>query len=209
MEKKEDTMSPLKACMIICVGVLCSATILLTTYWYLFGFGDAETAAEVENGNNMIDPEHVVDEIVVSEEEIDQQVKEIILSIVGEETDYGVATIIDLQVNDHLGTEDPDDKLIIARIFGNDNLTPSLTRKGWLAKSADLFEELFSLENIEEVSLMWNYPFTDTAENEEPTMVLNISIERESISEINWGSFDYNRLDQVATQYWVHPAIQD
>lgn len=144
-----------------------------------------------------------------SGEDMQSQVEAIILDILGDKTNYGEQTISDLQVNDHKGTSDEQDKIIIATIRGNENLTTDLTRKGMLVDSVELFKELFALEKSQEVTLIWQYPLTDTNGNTNNDTILKISFDRDSASNINWDSFDKENLKNVANEYWEHAAMQN
>lgn len=141
--------------------------------------------------------------------DVQSQVEKVISGILGKKTNYGDQRILELQVNDHYGTSDEEDKIIIATILGNENLTTNLTRKGMLLDSVKLFKELFALENSQEVTLIWQYPLVDVSGNTKNETVLKISLDRESASNINWDSFDNENLKIVANEYWEHSSIQN
>jgi len=141
------------------------------------------------------------------EKTIDEVVKEIIYDKVGKKSNMGEKRIIELQVNDNLGTPDKTDKIIIAKLYANENLTTNLTRDGILMDSKDLFEEIFKHKEISEAVLMWNLTLVDQYGNESVDTVLKVGLDRATADKINWKNFSYKNFENVATQYFVHPAL--
>ncbi|MDR9506927.1 hypothetical protein RI662_21980, partial [Brevibacillus agri] len=66
------------------------------------------------------------------EDNIQAQVRQAILSATGETANTGEPKIINLQVNDHLGTADEKDKIVVATLHANENLTNNMTKGGML-----------------------------------------------------------------------------
>lgn len=141
------------------------------------------------------------------EKTIDEVVKEIIYDKVGKKSNMGEKRIIELQVNDNLGTPDKTDKIIIAKLYANENLTTNLTRDGILMDSKDLFEEIFKHKEISEAVLMWNLTLVDQYGNESVDTVLKVGLDRATADKINWKNFSYKNFENVAPQYFVHPAL--
>jgi hypothetical protein len=141
------------------------------------------------------------------EKTIDEVVKEIIYDKVGKKSNMGKKRIIELQVNDNAGTPDKTDKIIIAKLYANENLTTNLTRDGILMDSKDLFEEIFKHKEISEAVLMWNLTLVDQYGNESVDTVLKVGLDRATADKINWENFSYKNFENVAPQYFVHPAL--
>jgi hypothetical protein len=141
------------------------------------------------------------------EKTIDEVVKEIIYDKVGKKSNMGKKRIMELQVNDNAGTPDKTDKIIIAKLYANENLTTNLTRDGILMDSKDLFEEIFKHKEISEAVLMWNLTLVDQYGNESVDTVLKVGLDRATADKINWKNFSYKNFENVAPQYFVHPAL--
>ncbi|KQC46316.1 hypothetical protein AP057_08415 [Geobacillus sp. Sah69] len=141
------------------------------------------------------------------EKTIDEVVKEIIYDKVGKKSNMGEKRIIELQVNDNLGTPDKTDKIIIAKLYANENLTTNMTRDGILMDSKDLFQEMFKHKEISEAVLMWNLTLVDQYGNESVDTVLKVGLDRATADKINWKNFSYKNFENVAPQYFVHPAL--
>jgi len=147
------------------------------------------------------------DEPKKQEKTIDEVVKEIIYDKVGKKSNMGEKRIIELQVNDNLGTPDKTDKIIIAKLYADENLTTNMTRDGILMDSKDLFQEMFKHKEISEAVLMWNFTLVDQYGNESVDTILKIGLDRATADKINWENFDYNNFETVAQQYFIHPAL--
>jgi hypothetical protein len=138
---------------------------------------------------------------------IDDIVTEIIYKKAGEESNTKKKRIIDLQVNDNAGTQDNNDKIVVAKLYADENLTENLTREGILLKSTQLFKELFNNQQISQVTLIWQLPLVDVYGNEKVDTVVKIGLNRETADKINWSNFNRNNFEAVASEYFVHPAL--
>ncbi|MED5052709.1 hypothetical protein [Anoxybacteroides rupiense] len=141
------------------------------------------------------------------EKTIDEVVKGIIYDKVGKKSNTGEKRIIDLQVNDNAGTQDTKDKIVIAKLYADENLTTNMTRDGILMDSKKLLEELFEQKEISEAVLLWNFTLVDQYGNESVDTVLKIGLDRVTADKINWKNFNYKNFENVAPQYFVHPAL--
>ncbi len=119
----------------------------------------------------------------------------------------GEKRVIELQVNDNLGTPDKTDKIIIAKLYADENLTTNMTRDGILMDSKDLFQEMFKHKEISEAVLMWNLTLVDQYGNESVDTVLKVGLDRATADKINWKNFYYKNFENIAPQYFVHPAL--
>jgi uncharacterized membrane protein len=177
---------------------------------------ESVTAAVEEKQKTEVESEQEVKEEpdeeqqeVVEEKEltIDELVHKAIVDAVGKKTNMDNDRIIDIQVNDHLGTEEDNDYIIIAKLFANENLTANMTRKGILKQSTEVFEPLFSTDGVTEVVLMWHLTLVDAYGNEKDDTVVKVTLSKETADKINWDNFDYNNYTTIADDYWHHAAV--
>ncbi|SFA56970.1 hypothetical protein [Anoxybacillus pushchinoensis] len=141
------------------------------------------------------------------EKTVDQIVKAIIYDEVGKKTNMGEKRIIELQVNDNMGTDDTNDKIVIAKLYADDGFSNDSIRKKILMNSKDLFETLFKRKEISEVVLLWQFSMVDAYGKESVDTILKVGLDHETADKINWKNFDYNNFELVATQYYTHPAL--
>lgn len=139
---------------------------------------------------------------------IEEQVKQVIIDTAKDKTNTDKDRVIDLQINDHAGTEKQGDKIIIAKLNANENLSNNLTKGGILIESNKVFQNLFALPEIEEVVLMWHLPLTDVYGKTEDGVVLKVALSKETAGKIKWDSFNKDNYPKVAQQYWEHPAFK-
>ncbi|WP_201317823.1 hypothetical protein [Paenibacillus sp. EPM92] len=139
---------------------------------------------------------------------VDGQVRSAITTAIGAKTNTGVARIIDLQVNDHAGTQKDGDKIVITRLQANDNLSNNMIKGGMQLESIKVFKELFKVADVEEVAITWEFPMTDKYGNTSSSPVMKIKLNRATATKINWDSFDKKNFESVANSYWEHPSIR-
>jgi hypothetical protein len=84
---------------------------------------------------------------------LDEQVRSAITKAIGANTNTGETRIIDLQVNDHAGTQKEGDKIVIISLHANDNLSDKMIKGGMQLESTYAFKELFKIADIEEVAI--------------------------------------------------------
>jgi len=109
---------------------------------------------------------------------VDGQVRSAITTAIGAKTNTEVARIIELQVNDHAGTQKDGDKIVIARLQANDNLSNNMIKGGMQLESIKVFKELFKLADVEEVAIAWDFPMTDKFGNTSSSTVMKIKSEQ-------------------------------
>ncbi|MCM3713375.1 hypothetical protein M3202_04695 [Alkalihalobacillus oceani] len=176
-----------------------------------------EVSADIEPNEETEDPppvEEAEEPIEESEPEVpnafndEQDVITVIHATVGDEAD-GEPRVIDVSLNDHMGVDIEDAKLIIANINAKSNLTNNMVRTGILMEAAELMQALFVDDNIHDVTVNWHLPLTDAYGNTEPGMVFRVSLERETYEKINWDGFDHNNFETVADMYFEHPGFSN
>lgn len=140
--------------------------------------------------------------------DINGQVVSLLTSAVGEKTNNSENKIIELQVNEHAGTVKEGDKIVVAKLHGNDNLSSNMIKGGMQLESIKIFKQLFQLSEIEEVDLIWQFPTTDKLGDSTLSTVLKINLSRTTVSKINWDGFDKDDLASVADSYWEYPSLR-
>lgn len=200
-KKSSSELSPFQGCLILCLAILCCG-IVLSTLFIVLSKDEKQVVSNTEENSK----EETMKQSANNASQ--EQIKIMITDIIGEETNYKKESIEELQVNDHLGTENKEDKIIIATLNANENLTTKLTRKAIQADSGRLLKELFSLKEIQEVTLIWQFPLVDASGNVENEPVLKLSIDKEKASDVNWENINSDNISSVVNEYWEHPAIQ-
>lgn len=135
----------------------------------------------------------------------EEKIVSAIVKAVNKTTNTNKDRIIDVQVNDNLGTELENDKIVLARLNASDNFS---IRKGTLLNSKKVFQELFEVPEVTEVTLFWYFTLVDKYGNEKDDVILKVSVTCDTASKINWDNFDFNNLPDIAEQYWEHPALK-
>lgn len=139
------------------------------------------------------------------EERITKQIDEIL----GKKTNTEKKRLVELEINDHAGTEIEGDKIILLTLAGDENLSSKMTNKGMLIDSGKVFQEVFKNEEVQEVALFWQFPLVDTYGKTSDENVIKITLTRETFDKVEWKSFDYNNFDIVADNYWMHQALKE
>ncbi|MEK3761336.1 hypothetical protein MKZ07_23270 [Paenibacillus sp. FSL P4-0338] len=147
--------------------------------------------------------------IATSQQGINEQVSSLIANAVGAKTNNDEEKIIELQVNDHMGTEAKSDKIVVAKLHGNDNLSSNMIKGGMQLESIKIFKQLFQLKEVEEIDLIWQFPTTDKLGNSTLNTALKINLSRTTFSKINWDGFDKDNFAYVADSYWEHPSLRE
>lgn len=116
---------------------------------------DEENEDETENIKEEVKSEPVtVDGAEKEIKEIEATVKERVSD------EYTQASILDLRINEHLGTEDNDDDYIVLAYLKWDRRNKAETTRGMLEKySDDLAATLAKHQNIEEITVFWEVPY--------------------------------------------------
>lgn len=109
--------------------------------------------------------------------------------------------IINLEVNEHMGTDIEDDKIVILTLSGSENLTAKMTANGLFEDSNIVFQSLFENADVEEAVLFWQLPVTDSKGNTSDKNVLKITLTRNTFENISWEDFDSHNYEFVADDY--------
>lgn len=158
------------------------------------------------------DKEQIIEEKTVSDDESfkDNYAYELESSIgdlIGDTTNTGTERIVDIKINENLGTDEPEDYVALLYLNGDDNLTADYIKKKMFIDSKQVFKEIFTNSKISEATLFWKFPLSDTSGNEDDTNVLKINISKQTANGIDWSVFDYNNFPSIADSYYEHPAF--
>lgn len=184
-----------------CLGVILLILVIAILIFALKGKNEPE-----QNTNTAIAPAPAVN--TAKPLGVDGQVRSAITTAIGAKNNTGLARIIDLQVNDHAGTKKDGDKIVIAKLQANDNLSNNMIKGGMQLESIKVFKELFKIADVEEVAIAWEFPMTDKYGQTSSSIVMKINLNRATATKINWDSFDKKNFESVANTYWEHPSIR-
>ncbi|MBK5446078.1 hypothetical protein [Peribacillus sp. TH24] len=106
-----------------------------------------------------------------TEEDPTESLKDHIDYQLTEDNDFN---IVNLEVNEHMGTDIEDDKIVILTLSGSENLTAKMTANGLFEDSNVVFQSLFENTDVEEAVLFWQLPVTDSKGNTSDRNVLKI-----------------------------------
>lgn len=109
--------------------------------------------------------------------------------------------IIEINKNDQNGH-------LLVRFKGSENLTNEMTVKGFLMDIRDLLKNLKSDSSVQTFAFNVTYPLVDNYGNESEDIVIKAEFSRETVDKINFDNFDFNKIPEVADEYWSHPAVQ-
>lgn len=143
---------------------------------------------------------------VLVEEDTEEGMEEYTTEVLKDDIEYQLTkdndfNIINLEVNEHMGTDIEDDKIVILTLLGSENLTAKMTANGLFEDSNVVFQSLFENEDVEEAALFWQLPITDSNGNTSDKNVLKITLTRDIFENINWEDFDSHNYKIVAEEY--------
>ena len=113
----------------------------------------------------------------------------------------GKDRIVEINKNDQNGH-------LLVRFKGSENLTNKTTVKGFLMDIRDLLKNLKSDSSVQTFAFNVTYPLVDNYGNESEDIVIKAEFSRETVDKINFDNFDFNKIPEVADEYWSHPAVQ-
>ena len=140
---------------------------------------------------------------------LDEKITQSVDKKLGKKTNMKKKRIVELEVNDHAGTEVEGDKIILLTLAGDENLSSKMTIKGMLMESNKAFQEVFKYKEASEVTLFWQFPMVDSYGKSKDENVIKVSLTRETYEKIEWKNFDYNNYEKIADDFWMHPALKN
>lgn len=168
--------------------------------------GSEENVVAEEDTTKEADQAEEVEEVSVT---IESQIESSIRDVLGETTNRDVDKIRDIRINDHLGTDIEGDKIVLIDINGNDNIKRSLVRSGMLMEIAEVAEELAKYDEVSEVTVSSYFPLTNNYGETSDQVVLKVGLEKETLERINWENFNQDNFENVADDYFEHPAMSN
>lgn len=109
---------------------------------------------------------------------------------------------------ENAGTETPDDMNVNIYLKGKDNLTTKMVRDGILIQANDILKSLQSRPEIAQVCLFWSMQLVDSYGNKSDWNVVKILIKKETLDKISFNNFDWNKLPEIADDYYEHASLK-
>ncbi|CAM4269020.1 hypothetical protein [Bacillus paranthracis] len=135
------------------------------------------------------------------EESLEEKVKKVVSKKFGEKK------VESVQINDNLGTEDPDDKIVLITAEGKENLTNNMTKKGMWMDTKDMLKDFTKEKEISEIAFFYKYPMVDVYGNKKNDTIMKLTFDRATLDKINFDNFLTDNVPKIAKDYWQHPAI--
>ncbi|MGM7428588.1 hypothetical protein ABRZ22_05050 [Bacillus pacificus] len=135
------------------------------------------------------------------EESLEEKVKKVVSKKFGEKK------VESVQINDNLGTEDPNDKIVLITAEGKENLTNNMTKKGMWMDTKDMLKDFTKEKEISEIAFFYKYPMVDVYGNKKNDTIMKLTFDRTTLDKINFDNFLTDNVPKVAKDYWQHPAI--
>lgn len=164
-----------------------------------------EEAVAKENKEEIAVEEEQSEEVDLSAMSLDEQIKYIIKINIGDETNMDLPRINTINTEE----EKEDGKLVYLCLNGDDNFTANMIRRGMWIDSIKLFKYLFTIEEIGEITIIWQFELTDKYGNSELTKVMGMTLTREIEEKINWDSFLTDNIPNVTEDYWESPIFSE
>ncbi|MGH0945480.1 hypothetical protein ACQVTS_31460 [Bacillus mycoides] len=118
---------------------------------------------------------------------------------------FGEKKVESIQINDNLGTENENDKIVLITAEGKENVSKNYTKKGMWTDTVSILKDLSNEKNISEITFFYKYPLIDAYGNEKKDTVMKINLNRDTLDKINFDNFSYDNLPKISNQYWEHP----
>lgn len=94
-------------------------------------------------------------------------------------------------------------------LHADENITVKLARSGMLKDTLEIMKALNEEGYKGKFYADWRLPLTDKYGNTESGKVMSININAENFAKINFDSFDYLNLPDIADGYFEHPGFSD
>lgn len=137
---------------------------------------------------------------------IEDEVVGIIHNKLGEKSSFKKDRIVESKVFLSEGVPDGTKNIILA-LNADESATNNMTKKKMWIDSIKIIEPLSELQGVENISIEWMYPFTDQYGNEEDSRIMLLHLDKDTLDKIKWDNFDKENLQNVAGEYFEHPAL--
>ncbi len=92
------------------------------------------------------------------------------------------------------------------KAIGSDNLTAKMTVNGMFLDIAETLENLRDLVNVD-IAFNIIYPLTDNYGNSTAETVIKATYNQDTRSKINWETFYFENIPDIADIWWMHAAL--
>ncbi|WP_033827757.1 hypothetical protein [Bacillus andreraoultii] len=155
------------------------------------------------NSNYSNNPDDTEIKTISSEEDL----KNIIHSVVREKTNNdNQERIISLSIQEDGESGDSNNKIITANLLA-DSSSFGNTKFKILMNSAKISEKIFKDEQVSQFILLWDLPLVDAYGNVDNALVARIVLSKDTANLINWENLNYERLPEIADEYFEHNAL--
>ena len=78
-----------------------------------------------------------------------------------------------------------------------------------LNDSSEIFAELSKMKDVKAASITWLAPLTDQYGNKKMGEILSVGLDEETFKKVNWDNYESVDLENLASEYKKHPALND
>lgn len=199
--KKENTETPKKG------GCLKGCLTLLILFVILGGLIGACFGGEDDN-----DKEAKKEEVPVTTEPKDKEEKEVKEQSLAEKTESAIVDAIKAKTNmkeKRIVSIEGDANLLKVTMNADESLSTKSTKESMWIDTADALEAVHSIEEIKQIAIIWKFPMVDTYGNTESLEVMRIFVNRETLDKINYENFNYQKIPDIAFNYYMHPTFNE
>lgn len=150
------------------------------------------------------------DEVPVTTEPKEKEKKEVKEQSLAEKTESAIVDVIKAKTNmkeKRIVSIEGDANLLKITLNADENLSTKLTKEGMWIDTVDALEALHSIDEIKKVGIIWKFPMVDTYGNTESLEVMRIFVDRETLDRINYENFNFQKIPDIAYNYYLHPAF--
>lgn len=110
--------------------------------------------------------------------------------------------------NDTSVTYNEYNNFVLVKFKGSENLTNKMTVKGMFMDIKNILEKLKDYDNLD-VDFNVTYTMQDTYGNTSDDIVIKASYPDKIRKKINWDNFLWENINTVASEWWMHTALQN
>ncbi|MFS0783220.1 hypothetical protein [Bacillus sp. 1P06AnD] len=132
---------------------------------------------------------------------LDNKVKKAIHKAFGKENSFDKKdSILGINYNKETG-------FILVKVYGSDNLTTNMIRKGMWMDVRDTLELLKDEDDLKMIDFNIVFPMQDQYGQESNDIIMKLSFSKETIDKINFDNLLTDNIPTIADSYWQHPAL--
>ncbi|QQK75553.1 hypothetical protein HUG15_08130 [Salicibibacter cibarius] len=94
-----------------------------------------------------------------------------------------------------------------AELITEDNITTDLIRTSTLNRSTQILQRLSQIDEVEQIHLVWDIYFEPESGPGEFDTILDLTVNKENVQNIEGNRMDSEELDELAVDYWEKPAL--